>query len=122
MIAISLLVDEDAMSRPLIRALQSRGVDVATATGAGLAGASDETVLEYSGKAGRVVYTFNAGHFCQIHRQWQAVGRSHSGIIIGSQQSFGIGQQVRLLLKLLTVRSPQEMANQVEFLSNWRSL
>jgi len=121
MTEISLLVDEDAMSRPLIRALQSRGVDVATVADTGLAGSSDEKVLEHSGRAGRVLYTFNAAHFCQIHRQWQAAGKNHPGIIIGNQQRFGVGQQLRLLLKLLTVKSSQEMANQVQFLSNWRS-
>lgn len=120
MIGIALLVDEDAMSRPLIRALQRRGVEVTTVAEAGWGGADDEALLAHSASLGRVFYTFNARHFCRIHRQWLAAGKNHPGIIVGSQQRFGIGEQLRLLLKLLCAKSPQEMANQLQFLSNWR--
>jgi Domain of unknown function (DUF5615) len=117
-----LFFDEDAMSQPLIRALRNRGVDVESVSGVGIRGTIDEDVLRHSAEEGRVLYTFNAGHFCRIHREWQIARRNHPGIIIGDQQRFTVGQQLRLLLRILGARSREEMVNQVQFLSNWRDL
>lgn len=46
-------------------------------------------------------------------------GKSHAGIIVAPQQRFSIGEQIRLLLKLIAARSAEDMLNQMEFLSNW---
>jgi ActR/RegA family two-component response regulator len=45
---IKLYLDEDAISRALIRALRARGVDVLTAQEADLIGAPDEEQLAYA--------------------------------------------------------------------------
>jgi hypothetical protein len=66
-----------------------------------------------------VIYTFNAKHFCHWHRVFLESGREHAGIIIGQQQRFSIGEQLRRLLRILNARSSEEMRNQIEFLSNW---
>jgi len=61
--------DEDAMSRKLIQALRLRGLDVLSASEAGLVHRSDETHLAYATQQNRVLYRFNVAHFCQIHSE-----------------------------------------------------
>jgi hypothetical protein len=51
---IRLYLDEDAMDSDLVRALQVRGVDVATALDFGLTNSSDEVQLQAAADAGRV--------------------------------------------------------------------
>lgn len=55
------------MSRALIRALVARGMDVANAVDAGMAGASDRQQFEYAAAEQRVLYTFNVGDFYRLH-------------------------------------------------------
>ena len=68
----------------------------------------------------RVIYTFNAGDFCALHSKFLRDGRMHAGIIVGEQQRFRVGEQMRRLLRILVAREPADMHNRVEFLSNWR--
>ncbi|MDA1276895.1 MAG: DUF433 domain-containing protein [Verrucomicrobia bacterium] len=56
---------------------------------------SDEDQLLWATSAGRVIYTINARHFCRLHRTFLEVSRDHAGIIIGQQQRFSIGEQLR---------------------------
>jgi hypothetical protein len=46
-------------------------------------------------------------------------GRGHAGVIIGVQQRYSVGEQMRRLLRLIARLSAEEMRNRVEFLSNW---
>jgi hypothetical protein len=64
---IRLYVDEDAMARALVRGLQARGVDVTTVLDAGMSEQDDLAQLEHAPQHGRVLYTFNVGHFCHLH-------------------------------------------------------
>lgn len=45
-------------------------------------------------------------------------GEAHAGIILG-QQYYEIGEQMRRLLRIIAVKSAEDMQNQVEFLSAW---
>jgi hypothetical protein len=65
---IRLYIDEDAMSRALIRGLRSRGIDVTTTLEEGMVGQSDRAQLEYAAATGRVFFTFNIGDFCRLHK------------------------------------------------------
>lgn len=56
---IRLYLDEDTISRALIRALRARGSDVLTAQEADLIGATDDVQLGYATSQGRVIFTFN---------------------------------------------------------------
>jgi len=40
-------------------------------------------------------------------------------MVLAQQQSYSIGDQMRRLLKLVAVKSAEEMIDQVEFLSGW---
>ncbi len=116
----ALYLDEDSSDGDLVDALRSRRVDVITVSEAGLAEQSDEEQLLWATDQGRSIYTFNAKHFYHLRTLFLETRRNHAGIIIGQQQRFSIGEQLRRLLRIIHARTPEEMRNCVEFLSNWR--
>ena len=115
-----LYIDEDAMDDDLVQALRLRGADVQTALEAGLVGRPDEEHLAHAAEAGRVLYTFNVGDFMQLHGEYMSAGREHAGIIFGDQQRFGVGEQMRRLLRVISLRSAEELRGGYEFLSGWQ--
>lgn len=116
---IRLYLDEDAMAQSLVQSLTERGVDVTTANLENMVFRPDDEHLAHSTSIGRVLYSFNVGDYCQIHGEWLELGRSHGGIIVASQKKFGIGEQMRRLLRIVNVLSAEEMQNHLEFLGNW---
>lgn len=116
---IRLYLDEDASSRSLARGLRTRGIDVLTAAEAEQLQRDDLSQLEFATAQGRVIYTYNVGHFHQLHTRWILEGRNHSGIILAAQSRFTIGEQLRRVLKLVAASSAESMQNQIEFLSAW---
>ena len=119
---IRLYLDEDAMDDDLVDALRARGVDVETAYEACMIERDDHEQLAYAAERERVVYTFNVGHFRALHVEFLASGKSHAGIIVGSQQQYSVGEQMRRLVKLIARKTAEEMRNQLEFLSNWPAI
>jgi hypothetical protein len=121
-VALRFYFDEDSMSRPLLRGLTVRGVDVTNAIDEGLAGQSDSAHLDYAASQGRVLFTFNVGDFLRLHTEWLSDGRNHAGLVLAPQQRYSIGEQLRRLLRVNKERSPLEMRNRAEFLSRWEPL
>ena len=115
---LRLYLDEDAMRHSLVYALRARGIDVLTALEAGMIECDDRTHLEYATEQGRVLCTFNVGDFYRLHREYVALGRRHTGIILMQQQSYSVGKVLRRLLRLIASKSADEMT-WVEFLSAW---
>jgi hypothetical protein len=113
---IRLYVDEDAMARALVRGLRARVIDVRTVPDAGMSEQEDMAQLEYATQHGRVLYTFNVGHFCHLHAQYMAQGKSHAGIIVVFRQRYAVGEQIRRLLHLISMKSAEEMRNSLQFL------
>ena len=99
--SIRLYLDEDTMDDALVGALRVRGVDVQTAREAEMLRREDHELLEYATAQGRVVYTFNIGHFCALHARLLRSGGSHAGIVVCPQQRYSVGEQMRRLLTLL---------------------
>ena len=122
MSVIRLYLDEDAAQHGLLAALRLRGVDVTSAQEVGLISAPDQSQLEWTQQAGRVLYTFNVGDFRDLHREFLNAGKDHPGIILAPQQRYTIGGQMRCLLRLIAARSAEDMRNRIEFLSNWQAL
>jgi hypothetical protein len=118
-VTICLYLDEDCQNRDLVRALRARAVDVMTALDVGMIHRDDEDHLEYATDKSRVLYSFNIGDFCRLHSDWLAKGRSHAGIILGPQQTYSVGEQMRRLLTLIARKSAEDMKDNVEFLSHW---
>lgn len=116
---IRLYVDEDSMSRALVRALQARGIDVTTALDEGMIERPDADHLAYATEQGRVLFSFNVGDFYRLHTEYLAQGQTHAGLVLSLQQRYAVGEQMRRLLKLITAKSAEDMHNRVEFLSAW---
>jgi hypothetical protein len=116
---IRLYLDEDSMSRSLVRELRARGIDVTTALEVGTLGYDDASQLEFAKSCGRVIYTYNVSDYYNLHTEYMAENKSHAGIILVHQQRHAIGDQIRRLLKLMSERSAEDMQDNVEFLSAW---
>jgi len=116
---IRLYFDEDAMQNALVVALRARRIDVLTASDLGMVGRSDEDHLRRASSDGRVLYSFNIRDFFLLHAHWTSTGRQHSGIVIGFQQRYSIGEQLRRLLHLLNRKTAEEMLLRLEYLSTW---
>lgn len=80
----------------------------------------DEQQLEYAISVGRILYTYNGGDFQSLHHDYIVRNKKHAGIIIGEQERFGIGEQVRRILVISANKTAEAMQNNIEFLSNWK--
>ena len=109
------------MDEDFVQALRSRNVDVLTVADVGMLHRSDEEQLEWAKENGRVIFSFNARYFYRFHTILIGQGLSHAGIILASQQRYGIGELMRGVLKLINTKSSAEMQGKLEFLSNWIS-
>lgn len=107
------------MDGNVIRALQSRGVDVVTAADAAMIRRKDEEHLSLATAQGRALYSFNVGDFHEIHTKWLATGRDHAGIILTQQKRYSTGEQIRRLLRLIGSMTGEAMRNREEFLGRW---
>ncbi|MBI3971944.1 MAG: DUF5615 family PIN-like protein [Chloroflexi bacterium] len=115
---IRLYFDEDAMDRDVLGPLRLRGIDLETATDAGMLERDDEEQLAYAASQGRVIVTSNAAHFANLHRHYLETGRTHAGIIVIHQQRFTTGEVIRRLLRLVGTRTADAMRDQLEYLSS----
>ncbi len=114
---ICFYLDEDTINAALVKALRNANLNVVTVADAGRLGYPDEEQLIWATEQGRVIYSFNIGDFCRLHRDFIVQERNHAGIVLASQQQYSIGQQLRGLLKLAADNSSEEMVNQLMFLS-----
>lgn len=116
---ICLYLDEDTIRSALVKALQNANLDVVTVADAVMLGASDEKQLIWSTEHKRVIYSFNIGDFCKLHRDYMVRGKTHTGIILAQQRKYSIGQQLKGLLKLVAALSAEEMVNKLVFLNSY---
>ncbi len=82
-------------------------------------GHSDEEQIRWATGQQRVLYSSNRGDFYRIHSDLMRSGHSHGGMILGVQQRYSVGEQMRRLLCLIATRSADDMQNRVEFLTAW---
>ena len=94
-------MDEDAMDNLFVQAIRTRDVDVNTVKEIKKIGVSDEEQLIIAHTQGRVIYTYNTGDFCRLHSIYMNDGKTHSGIIIASQQQNSMGEKLRGLMKII---------------------
>jgi Domain of unknown function (DUF5615) len=116
---IKLYLDEDAQRTSLVQSLKQHGVDVLTTSEAVQISKSDSSQLAFAASVERTVYTYNVGDFMALHSEYLSREKTHSGIIIGEQGRFSIGEEMRRLLRIVEAKSAEEMQNTIEFLSNW---
>lgn len=116
---VRLYIDEDAMAHRLAQELRMRGVDVTTALNEGMVERPDGEHLEYATQRGRALYSFNIRDYYQLHTEYLRWGKSHAGIILAQQQRYSLGEQLRRLLRIIAIRSAEDLRDNVEFLSTW---
>jgi hypothetical protein len=112
-------MDEDSMGEAVVRGLRLRAVDVLTAAEAGMIGRNDADHLRYAAAEQRVLCTFNARDYWALHHQHLTQGETHAGIILMPQQRYGVGVQLRRLLRLARTLTSEAMINPVQFLGAW---
>ncbi|MBC7930196.1 MAG: DUF5615 family PIN-like protein [Rubrivivax sp.] len=116
---IRLYLCEDAQDSDVVVALRQRGIDVLTADEADMRPRADADHLAYATAQNRALYSFNIRDYNILHAASLAEGKSHTGIILAPQQRYGVGEQMRRLLRLIHTISAEEMRNRLEFLSTW---
>jgi hypothetical protein len=116
MSTIRFLLDEDVYAA-VATALRRAGIDAISTLEAGQAGKSDVIQLDFAMNDGRVLFTFNVGHFAKMHAMHVAEQRRHAGIIVSSQRP--IGDVIRRLLHLANVLDAESILDRLEFLSDW---
>ncbi len=100
-------MDEDILQRSLILALRTSGVDVITTSDANKLSCSDEEQLIWAAEQGRAIYSFNTKDFCRLHNTFMAEDIGDAGIIMGVQQRYSIGEQLRGFFNLIAAKSAE---------------
>jgi len=94
-IQIRLYIDEDSGNLSLVESLRNSAVEVMTTSEANKLSSSDEEQLIWATEQGRVIYSYNMGDFCRLHRTFAEQKRTQSGIIIVPRKSYSVGAQWR---------------------------
>ena len=102
---------DEHISAHIAAGLRRRNIDVTTAVGEGLMGATDAAHLEFAASSGRVLVTQDSD-FLRLHAQ----GVSHAGIVFCQQQSMSIWEMLRRVVLVHDLLTPEEIAGKVEFL------
>ena len=89
--------DED-MHAAVAPSLRQAGFAATSTPEAGRLAEPDEEQLSWAAAQGRVLVTFNTGHFVALHTQWLQQGKHHAGIAVSTQTS--VGDVLRRLLRL----------------------
>ena len=98
---IRLYMDEDSMSRSLVRALSVRSVDVTTALEEKMVERSDEEHLDYATGQGRVLFSFNVADFLSPLHGLPYQRQETWWNSFSSPATHIVGQQMRCLLRLI---------------------
>ena len=79
--------------------------------------ASDEEQLVFAANQSWALFSYNTGHFSDLHQQWTAQGKTHAGILLAGQ--FNPDRTLRRLLNLLFLANPEDLQNRCLFLGSW---
>ena len=102
---------DESVAHAIGHGLRQRGIDVTTATDAGLVGATDEQHLEYAASSNRIAVSHDSD-FLRL----DAAGATHAGIAYCHQRNRTIGQIVLSLAWLWRSKTAEEMQGVVVFL------
>jgi hypothetical protein len=100
-------------------ALRARAVDVQTAAEAQMVNRPDEDHLRAASASGRVLFTYNTADYCALHQTWVISKRVPAGIVVAPQQQYSVGEELRRIMRLVSLCTAEQMRNRLEFLSSW---
>ena len=113
---IRFFTDEDVFGAGAV-AMRKAGFDAISTPDVGRVGRSDESQLQWTSDAGRVLVTFNVAHFAKLNAEWLQQSKRHAGIVVSIQRP--IGDLLRRVLPLAGTLDAEEMPNRIAFLSDW---
>jgi hypothetical protein len=116
MTAIRFFTDEDVYGAIAVQH-RAAGFDPVSTPAVDRLGALDAAQLAWAAQAERVFVTFNIAHFAQLHYQWMATSRQHTGVIVPRQRP--IGDVIRRLLHLARTLAAEGLHDRLEYLSHW---
>jgi hypothetical protein len=102
---------DENVSNAISMGLRRREIDVTTTSEVGLISASDEEQLAFALAQNRVLVTHD-DDFVVLHRR----GKAHAGIAYCSPGKRSIGQQIKTLVLIWEVITPDEMKGHIEFM------
>lgn len=116
MATIRLYLDEDVHTF-IADALRLRGYEATTTRDHRRLGAEDTDQLAFAQRRGYTLVTYNVHDYPPLHYEWLAAGKHHAGIIVAFREH--PRRNIRALLNLLALVSPEEMADNLEYLNSW---
>jgi hypothetical protein len=102
---------DEHCSHAIAAGLRRHGIDVTTATDAGLLHAPDEAHVAHALPEGRVIFTEDDDYLALNAR-----GVPHAGIAYCHQQTRNIGEIIQMLVLIWEVCELEDMANRIEYL------
>ena len=120
---LSLYLDDCADDDTLIALLRRSGHEVNTPRLAETAGFSDIEHLDYAARNRQTLLTKDPTDFLELHTDWQAARRQHSGIVLVYEErevskNMSRPEIVAAIDSLVAADTPIE--NQVHVLNHWR--
>ena len=109
-----LYLDEDVYHGVAV-GLRRRGFNVLTTAEAKMIGSSDEKQIHWAIAQRRCLFTFNRGHFAELHASLFAQEKHHYGIIVCRQS--GIGWVIHKLCALLSTHSSEDLRDRLIWLA-----
>jgi len=109
---LALYLDECLEEKEVARQLRAAGHLVYLASDLGLKGQSDEQQLRTATELGAAIATQNQADFTRLHRQWQAEGRPHPGILL-TRQRLNVGLKIQRLGRAARLLTQETAANQL---------
>jgi len=79
----------------------------------------DDEHLATAPALGRTLFTHNTADDCVLHERWISEGNKHAGIIVAPQQRYSVGEKMRLIVRLVSQQTAEEMVGRLEFISGW---
>ena len=116
--SLGLYTDDDTGILGLAEQAHAAGSSAVRSDDVGMRGKTDIEHLRYAAASGLVLVTCNRGDYLALHWAFLARGEHHGGIVIVNQE-IPKGERIRRLLFLCAVAEPGDIADRLEFLSDW---
>ena len=107
---IKLYLDED-VHKKVATALRLKGDDVVSAHEVQKQSLTDSQQLAYAVSEQRMLFTFNAGDFDRLHKEYVSSGRKHFGILLSKQ--LPLSETIKRLTTFLFTHTTNETRNNV---------
>lgn len=107
---IKLYLDED-VHKKIATALRLKGYDVISAHEAQKQSLLDYQQLDHAVSEQRAIFTFNAGDFDRLHKEYLNAGKNHFGILLSKQ--IPLGEAIKRLTKFLFTHSGENIRNNI---------